>query len=109
MLLNKIDEDFYNLAIVHIKELKEAKPELNETLEFHESTLNAQRRVSLIFQPDVSAFKADTCRGRNLKGLPLLKPEQADRSISSVTIKRTAALTTVIRRRRTGNQTFSGN
>jgi len=76
--LNKIDEDFYNLAIVQIKELKNAKPELNETLEFYESTLNAQRHINLSFQPDVSVFKADTCRDRNSKGLPLLKPEDIE-------------------------------
>ncbi len=68
-------EDFYSSALVQIAELKTVKPELKEILEFYESTLNAQKRVQSSFQSDLSVFDNDLFRGRNSKGLPLLRTE----------------------------------
>jgi len=75
MSLGKIEEGFYSSALIHIAELKAVKPELNEILEFYESTLNAQQEVELYFQPDLSIFDNDFFRGRNSEGLPLLMAE----------------------------------
>ena len=75
MSLGKIEEGFYSSVLLEIAELKTAKPELNEILEFYESVLNAQKEVKLYFHPDLSIFDNDFFSSRNSKGLPLLGAE----------------------------------
>ena len=71
--MEKVEEDFYGLALTQIVELKTAKPELKEILDFYEATLKAQRQVKLSFQPDLSKLDIELCRKRSSKGLPFLK------------------------------------
>ena len=71
--MEKVEEDFYGLALTQIVELKTAKPELKEILDFYEATLKAQRQVELSFQPDLSKLDIELCHKRSSKGLPFLK------------------------------------
>jgi len=73
--LEKVEEDFYGLVLAQIVELKTAKPDLKEILDFYEATLKAQRQVKLSFQPGVCELDIELCRKRNSKGLPFLKSE----------------------------------
>ena len=73
--MEKVEEDFYGLAITQIVELKTSKPELKEILDFYEATLNAQRQVNLSFQPDLSKLDIELCHKRNSESLPILKSE----------------------------------
>lgn len=71
--MEKVEEDFYGLALTQIVELKTAKPELKEILDFYEATLKAQRQVKLSFQPDLNKLDIELCHKRSSKGLPFLK------------------------------------
>ena len=73
--MEKVEEDFYGLALTQIVELKIAKPELKEILDFYEATLKAQRQVKLSFQPDLNKLDIELCHKRNSKSLPILKSE----------------------------------
>lgn len=73
--MEKVEEDFYGLALTQVAELKTTKPELKEILDFYEATLKAQRQVRLSFQPDLRELNIELCRKRNSKGLPLLRAE----------------------------------
>ncbi len=69
----KIKEDFYDLILAQVAELKTVKPELKEILDFYEPTLKAHRQVKLSFQPELSEFDIELCHKRNSKGLPFLR------------------------------------
>jgi FdhE protein len=73
--LEKVEEDFYGLALTQIVELKTAKPELKEILDFYEATLKAQRQVKLSFQPDLNKLDIKLCHKRSSKSLPILNSE----------------------------------
>ena len=73
--MEKVEEDFYGSVLTQIVELKTAKPDLKEILDFYETTLKAQRQVRLSFQPDFCKLDIELCRKRNSKGLPFLKSE----------------------------------
>lgn len=81
--MEKVEEDFYGLALTQIVELKTAKPELKEILDFYEATLKAQRQVKLSFQPDLNKLDIELCHKRSSKGLPFLKSSdiQIDRDL----------------------------
>ena len=71
--MEKVEEDFYGFVITQVIELKTAKPELKEILDFWEAILKAQRQVKLSFQPDLSGIDLEFCHKRNLQGLPFLR------------------------------------
>ena len=74
-------EDFYELALTEIRELKRAKPELESLLDYYEAVLQAQREAKSSFHPDLddaasaSRLDIEVCRKRTSEGLPFLKPE----------------------------------
>ena len=59
--MDKVEDDFYGLALTQIVELKTAKRELKEILDFYETTLKAQRQVKLSFRPDLSKLDISRC------------------------------------------------
>lgn len=68
-------EDFYELALTEIRELKRTKPELESLLDYYEAVLQAQRETKSSFHPDLDGLDIELCRKRISEGLPLLKPE----------------------------------
>jgi FdhE protein len=73
--VGKVKKDSYDSVFAQVSELKTARPELKEILDFWLAVFKAQRQVKMSFQPDLSGIDKDICRKRNLEGLPFLKPE----------------------------------
>jgi len=73
--LDKTKDDFYGRVLDQIVDLKLARDDLKEVLEFYEATLKAQREIKLAFEVDLSDFDTQVGRSRNAQGLPFLKPD----------------------------------
>lgn len=73
--LEKTRDDFYDLVLGQVADLKTTRDELREVLELYEATLKAQRETKLAFEVDLSNFDTEVGRSRNAQGLPFLKPE----------------------------------
>jgi FdhE protein len=73
--VEKVQENFYSSSLAGLAELRAAKPELEEIIEFYEAVLVAQRDVKLLYRPDLSKLDIERCHKRNSEGLPILKPE----------------------------------
>lgn len=73
--MDKTKDDFYGRVLDQIVDLKLARDDLKEVLEFYEATLKAQREIKLAFEVDLSDFDTQVGRSRNAQGLPFLKPD----------------------------------
>ena len=73
--MDKTKDNFYGCALDQIADLKLARDDLKEVLEFYEATLKAQREIKLAFEVDLSDFDTQVGRSRNAQGLPFLKPD----------------------------------
>lgn len=75
MVLKKRKNDFYELVLSQVVDLKTASDELKEVLEFYEAILKAQRETKLAFKVDLSHFDTKIGHRRNSQSLPFLRPE----------------------------------
>ncbi len=75
MALQKTTNNFYDLVLGQIADLKTTKDELTEVLEFYEAILKAQKETKLAFEVNLNNFDIEVGRSRNAQGLPFLKPE----------------------------------
>ena len=82
--MGKIEEGFYSSALLEIAELKTAKPELNEILEFYESVFKVQREAERLFNSGQNDIDYTRFAGRNGEGLSLLKSEDIQLDIEPV-------------------------
>ena len=73
--MDKTKDAFYGRVLDQIVDLKLARDDLKEVLEFYEATLKAQREIKLAFEVDLSNFDTEVGRSRNAQGLPFLKPD----------------------------------
>ncbi|MCK4926807.1 formate dehydrogenase accessory protein FdhE, partial [Candidatus Aerophobetes bacterium] len=73
--MDKTKDDFYGCVLDQIVDLKLARDDLKEVLEFYEATLKVQREIKLAFEVDLSDFDTQVGRSRNAQGLPFLKPD----------------------------------
>lgn len=87
--MEKTKDNFYELVLSQIVDLKTTRDELKEVLEFYEATLKAQRKTKLTFKVDLSHFDTKIGNSRNSQGLPVLKPEdiQIDRDLLGTLLK----------------------
>ena len=86
MVKNK--EDFYSSVLSDIQNLKSENTELNDLLNPYEAVFEVSRHVWRSFKPDLGAFNADLCRGRNSKGFAVIAVE--DIKIPKRQIQKTA-------------------
>ncbi len=73
--MEKTKEKFYDSALTQIAQLKEAKPESKEIMDFYEALFKLQQQVVLSCQPDLANLDIKAAQERNIKGLSFLKPE----------------------------------
>ena len=87
--MEKVKEDFYKSALIHIKKLRAVQTEADEILEIYENVFIVQQRAVRSFRPDINDFDAELCRSRNAEGLPILRAEdiKIDQSLSDRVIK----------------------
>jgi len=75
VVLKRTKDDFYGRVFGEIADLKSARNDLKEVLEFYEAILKEQRKTKLAFEVDLNHFGTEIGYDRNAQGLPFLRPE----------------------------------